>query len=134
MKCADCGRDKHPEEFPRNRRMKSGRGSYCKPCHNARNRATIKRLHGDSRHYHYRGKYGISREDFDRLKAEQGGLCPICRRREATQVDHDHSTGKVRAILCLQCNAGLGALRDDVRLLYEAIDYLSPIPLDELCS
>lgn len=76
---------------------------------------------------------GIGRDDFERMKAAQGGLCPICRRREATQVDHDHDTGKVRGILCLNCNAGIGALRDDPRLVYEAVDYLSPDIWEDLC-
>lgn len=133
MRCPDCGVEKDPSMFPRDRSAKSGSKSYCKPCHNARTRATIKRLHGDTRHYHYRQKYGIGRDDFERMKAAQGGLCPICRRREATQVDHDHDTGKVRGILCLNCNAGIGALRDDPRLVYEAVDYLSPDIWEDLC-
>ncbi len=54
----------------------------------------------------------------------QNGLCAACQMRPGTQVDHDHSTRRVRAILCLQCNAALGALGDDLRLVYEAIDYL----------
>jgi Recombination endonuclease VII len=54
----------------------------------------------------------------------QGGLCAACKKNPATQVDHDHKTGKVRGILCLNCNAALGALKDDPRLVWEAIDYL----------
>ena len=134
MRCKDCGHDKPPDEFPRDRRSRSGRGSRCKACHNARNRATIKRLYGDTRHYHYRQKYGISRAEFDDMVDAQGGLCAICRRRPATQVDHDHDTGKVRGILCLHCNAGLGALKDQERLVWAAIDYLHPVPLQEWAS
>lgn len=131
-RCPTCGAHKSREEFPRNRRSKDGRGSYCKPCHNRRTRENIKRLHGDTRHYHYRQKYGLSRAEVEQMIADQGGLCPICNKRPATQVDHDHRTGKVRAILCLKCNAGLGALKDDLRLVWSAVDYLHPIPLEEL--
>lgn len=133
MHCTCCREEKPPSDFPRNRGRRSGRGIYCKPCHNARTRQFIVQKYGGSRHYHLRQKYGIGQDDFDRLKATQDGLCAVCRAREATQVDHDHQTGQVRGILCLHCNAGLGALRDDARLVYRAIDYLSKTPLEELC-
>jgi hypothetical protein len=54
----------------------------------------------------------------------QGGLCAICNSRPATQVDHDHATGQVRGIVCLYCNAGMGALRDDPNIISGAIEYL----------
>ena len=63
--------------------------------------------------------------------ADQGGMCLICQARRATQVDHDHKSGKVRGILCLHCNAGLGALKDDPKLVWAAVDYLHPVPVEE---
>ncbi|MFN2595408.1 MAG: endonuclease VII domain-containing protein [Actinomycetota bacterium] len=125
MICPDCGLDKSPEEFPGNKRTKTGRATYCKPCHNARNRETVKRLYGDSRHYHYRRKYGIGLDDYNRMVAEQSGLCPICRKRPAVHVDHNHKTGKVRAILCEKCNGGMGLFREDLRVMRNAIRYLN---------
>jgi hypothetical protein len=116
--------DKEPEEFPRNKRRQSGRATYCKLCHNARNRATIKSLYGNTRHYHLRQKYGIGVEDFERMVSAQGGLCPICRKRAAVHVDHDHKTGKVRAILCEKCNGGMGLFREDLRVMRNAARYL----------
>jgi Recombination endonuclease VII len=133
MRCKDCHEDKPEEEFPRNRNSASGRGSYCKPCHNLRTRASRARV-GGARRYHLRYRYGITEDEIATMKALQDGRCAICRLREATQVDHDHASGKVRGILCLQCNAGLGALRDDPRLVYQAIDYLSETPLEDLCN
>jgi Ca2+-binding RTX toxin-like protein len=65
--CADCGKVKAPEEFPRNRNRKSGRYSYCKPCHNVRGRESVRRLYGNSRHYHLRQKYGVGKRGRDRL-------------------------------------------------------------------
>jgi hypothetical protein len=132
--CPDCGLAKPPEDFPRNRATKSGRATYCKPCHNARTRASVKRLHGGGRHYHLRQRYGIGAAEVDQLIEEQGGRCAICRRRSATQVDHDHATSKVRGVLCLECNAAIGAFKDSVRTVYQAIDYLDPTPIEELAT
>ena len=134
MICPDCGLEKPPEDFPRNRRTKSGRGVYCKACHNVRNRTTIKRLHGNGRHYHLKQRYGIGAAEVDELVDRQGGLCAICRKGSATQVDHDHTTSRVRGILCLECNAAIGAFKDSVRVIYRAIDYLDPIPIEELAT
>jgi Recombination endonuclease VII len=122
--CPDCGEDKPLEEFPRNRNGRHGRGTYCKPCHNARNRETVRRRHGGYRHYRLKQKYGIGAAEVDALISAQGGLCALCEVRPATQVDHDHKTGKVRAILCLHCNAGMGAFKDDPDIIESAIKYL----------
>ena len=124
MWCPDCRQEKLEEEFPRNRSTKTGRATYCKICHNARTRASRERLHGDTRHYHYMDRYGIGLQEFTSLLFTQGGLCAACNRRPGTQVDHDHTTGEVRGILCLECNAALGALRDDPEKILRAIAYL----------
>jgi hypothetical protein len=124
VRCPDCGEDKPPEQFPRNRNTKTGRATYCKPCHNARNRQTVKRLYGNSRHYHLRQKYGIGADEFDALVTKQGMLCPICLKRPAEHVDHDHKSGKVRGILCEACNGGLGQFKDNIQTIQNAIEYL----------
>jgi hypothetical protein len=124
-RCPNCGETKPASAFPRNRSTGDGLGCYCKPCHNARNRETITRLYGGStRHYHPKKKYGIGVSDVDRMTREQGGLCAICKKRPATQVDHDHKTGSVRGILCIYCNAAMGAFRDDPTIIANAITYL----------
>ena len=58
------------------------------------------------------------------MHAAQGGVCAICRTAPAEHVDHDHATGAVRALLCFNCNGGLGQFRDDPSLLYVAAFYL----------
>lgn len=97
--------------------------SYCRPCHNLNGRESRER-HGGSRRYHLRKRYGIEPEQFDGLVAEQGGICAICREAAPTHLDHDHETGRVRGVLCVSCNNGLGLFRDDIARLRQALNYL----------
>jgi hypothetical protein len=115
--CPDCQTAKPLTEFPRNRSGKGGHGFYCKPCHNARTRANIVKNHGNSRNYHLKGRYGITGADYDRMLAEQGGLCAGCRKAPPQHVDHDHETDAVRGLLCFNCNQALGNVRDDVYVM-----------------
>ncbi|WP_374580593.1 endonuclease VII domain-containing protein [Sphingomonas sp. J344] len=77
-----------------------------------------------------RNRYGLSLTDFHDLLEAQGGVCAICSEPEQVKdgrslaVDHDHSTGEVRGLLCQKCNTGLGKFRDSPDLLREAIKYL----------
>jgi Recombination endonuclease VII len=131
-RCPDCREWKPAEDFPRNRRSRDGRHAYCKPCHNARGRETRERLYGGSRHYHIKRRYGIGADEVDALIAAQGGVCPICGRADPEHVDHDHATGKVRGVLCFNCNGGLGQFRDDVNSLFAAAEYLGASAEDDL--
>lgn len=122
--CRDCGEVKPLEEFVRNKSASSGRGSYCKLCQNARGNESRQRLHGGSREYHLRRRYGIGAKAFGEMLEAQDGKCLICEKPEPEHVDHDHETGKVRGILCFNCNQGLGNFRDDMRSLIRAVNYL----------
>ncbi|MBB4744479.1 hypothetical protein BJY16_007938 [Actinoplanes octamycinicus] len=122
--CPDCGEAKPLAEFPRSRNDTGGYGRYCKPCHNMRGKETRQRLYGGSREYHLRRRYGIGQAEFDALLADQGGVCAICGAPDPQHVDHDHRTGRVRGILCFNCNGGLGQFRDDPVFLANAITYL----------
>jgi hypothetical protein len=81
--------------------------------------------------------YGISLEDYDAMLARQGGVCATCRKRRSGRlcVDHCHVTGKVRGLLCRNCNFGLGLFRDDADVVERAAAYLrgacSAAPLRE---
>lgn len=71
--------------------------------------------------------YGISLEEFNMLLGKQNGLCAICKINKGTHVDHSHDTKKVRGILCNNCNAGIGMLKDNINFLANAITYLENI-------
>lgn len=85
-----------------------------------------------------RHTFGISIDDYERMVFEQGGACAICggtpeigmaktgtrRKHSRLCVDHDHTTGKVRGLLCHGCNVGIGLMRDSTENLRRAAAYL----------
>jgi hypothetical protein len=74
-------------------------------------------------------KYGLTEDDYNTLLIKQNHKCAIC---EATapngmgkwHVDHCHTTGKVRGLLCMSCNIMLGKAKDSLEILQKAINYL----------
>jgi nitrate/TMAO reductase-like tetraheme cytochrome c subunit len=80
---------------------------------------------------HRKHRYGMTQEEFDKRRAEQGNRCAICLiefsdddKQSTPRVDHRHVDGKVRGLLCYACNTGLGFFRDDLVLLARALAYL----------
>ena len=78
-------------------------------------------------------KYDIAIEDYKRMLEEQDHKCGICggegftmaeHHRVKLVVDHDHTTGRVRGLLCHNCNRALGLLHDDVDALNKAIEWI----------
>jgi hypothetical protein len=122
--CADCQRFKNVEDFPRNRSSRDGRGNYCKPCHNVRGRENRIKNHGSTREYHLRRRYGIGQVEVDAMLADQGRVCAVCDKPDPEHVDHDHRTGRVRGVLCFNCNQALGNVRDSLRVLDQLQEYL----------
>ena len=109
-RCRGCGEVKPHSEWHRKGDGLSGR---CKACRAAAAPAQ-----------HLWRKYGLTEVERDELIASQGGVCCLCLSAPATQVDHCHKTGRVRGVLCFNCNSGLGLLRDDPEAAYRAADYL----------
>lgn len=69
-------------------------------------------------------KYGLTFEKWNEMVLDQGGKCAICKKETKLCVDHDHKTGKVRGLLCLTCNQGIGSLKDCSEIVYRAAEYL----------
>lgn len=84
------------------------------------------------RHYKYVINYGITLDDYNKMFEEQEGRCKICKThqsemKKALHVDHNHQTGKVRGLLCHNCNLALGRLKEDPEIIAAALEYvLSP--------
>ena len=86
------------------------------------------------RHKERERKFGINSETYAQMLQNQNGVCAICGNPEtatrlgvvrALSVDHCHTTGRIRGLLCSDCNTGIGKLKDDTKILQSAIRYLS---------
>jgi hypothetical protein len=82
---------------------------------------------------HWLKRYGLTREKFDTILAQQGGVCSICKgpptgKHKTYQVDHDHRTGAVRGLVCHMCNMAIAYLRDRPDLAKSVAQYLETPP------
>ena len=123
-RCVDCAK-----EGITTRREAKYPGPRCYTHHKQRLRKQSRARHGA----HIEATYGITADEYEALYQAQGGVCAICNRatgaRRRLAVDHDHSTGYVRGLLCRPCNHKvLGHLRDDPKALERAINYLQNPP------
>lgn len=152
-RCSKCKQHKPFDEYFESVRYVDGLNCQCKSCHNESSkkwrkanpdkaRAAVKRWEianpekvkakslarrGNLQHHRKAQcrNYNLTVEKFESILAHQNKKCAICEVIMAPPcTDHDHSTGKVRALLCLNCNSGIGKLKDSTELLRRAIKYL----------
>lgn len=105
----------------------------CKTCHNSDMRDHFNKnrkknlLRASSNQL--KKSYGISLEEYNLMLDKQGRCCAICGQHESVfsrrlAVDHNHSTGDIRGLLCGPCNSAIGQLKEDRKLFLKAIEYL----------
>ena len=72
--------------------------------------------------------YGITPEQYNEMLSKQGGKCSICGEENPggrrLSIDHNHTTGQIRRLLCVKCNAGIGNFRENIALMERAIQYI----------
>ena len=71
-------------------------------------------------------QYGLSVEQYEQMLADQGGACAVCGAvpDRTLHVDHCHTSGRVRGLLCSECNTGIGLMCEDPERLRRAAEYL----------
>lgn len=117
-------------------------GCPCEPCEAQRevDRTYSKRRFGVENYksqqsaYTRAQRYGLTVDDIIQMEEDQGGVCALCGEAETVRgsngkvkslsVDHCHETGRVRGLLCNNCNRGIGLLGDDPELLRRAAEYV----------
>lgn len=142
-KCNICQAEKPLTDFSKTKQLKSGFKGHCKKCHNEINKQYYSKPKNlqkqkqwaknnpESRKLTYRKHnvkryYGLNWEEYQLLLKKFKNKCGICGGRDKNDlsVDHDHQTGKVRGLLCNNCNNGLGRFKDSYQLLEKAMKYL----------
>lgn len=129
-KCSKCKEIKSLDKFGKKTFNKDGLNHYCKICEN--NRSKLKYLKPDQKekrkYYNILRLYNLTKDEYFLKLDNQNHKCSICLRvlinKKETHVDHCHTTGKVRDILCSNCNHILGAVKEDIEYLNKIIDYL----------
>jgi hypothetical protein len=140
--CNHCRQIKPLEEFYKriDRRGGEGRRSICKLC-NKKDRYRFSRTYNKdwyakqllkdplfSRRKNLLRTHNITLKQFDTILDSQGGVCAICKGppmgKGNYHVDHGHSTGKLRGLLCHKCNVALGMVQDRIELLEALIAYV----------
>lgn len=152
--CTLCLEEKPLSEYSKAKNGLFGRTSRCKPCvsqirldkrakrtPDEIERDTLRQRENAKRSYYnkppgtrtqkdrvLRDLYGITLEQYEEMERSQGYVCFICSNPCSSgrrlSVDHNHTTGEVRALLCMSCNRGIGNLGDSSELLRLAADYL----------
>ena len=128
--CNKCGKEKDIIDFYIDKRNNRPR-AMCKRCSNkASNKSRIIRGTTDKdRDTRFKRVFGISIDEYNEMLRNQDYKCAICGRTESENkkrlaVDHCHTTGKVRKLLCHHCNCALGMVKDDKEILISMLSYL----------
>lgn len=136
------------------RRRKDGRASWCKECHNAaalkarlqdpqkfRDMGRKRRIAQPEKIKAYQKKsqlfalFGLSVPEFEIMRQDQKGLCAICHMPETIidhrtgrvydlSVDHNHTTGTVRNLLCRKCNLAVGHIEESIAYAHAVVAYI----------
>ena len=133
--CRVCKKEKKVTEFSlHNKKNRTKKALVCKRCFAdyARDyrRRNTEQVRGVERRSKMKRLYGVSLEEYNAMLVAQGHRCGICGntkpgvRIKYFSVDHCHTTGKVRGLLCERCNRGVGHFSDNTEYLRRAIKYL----------
>lgn len=114
--CTSCSRPFPWSEFYRMTQRKDNKDGVCKECR---------------RGWMRRNRFGLNPEQHAAIFQRQAGRCAICKIPETEAlikrklaVDHNHSNGKIRGLLCVRCNTGLGCFEDSPKMIAKALAYL----------
>lgn len=145
--CKKCGVERPLSDFYKRKKSIDGKRHTCKHC-SRKAQKTWRDTHPDNvkrsqdkfnakesrrlyrRNWYLFDRYGIGLVEYNQMLEDQNGKCAICGTRDPGgqanifHVDHEHTTGKIRGLLCNNCNPGLGWFKDNEENLLNAIAYL----------
>lgn len=139
--CTTCKESKDAVDFYNSKRTKDKLDYRCKKCADSYkeswaedNPAIVAKNISEQENARLLKRYGITTNQYNELAFEQKHCCKICgnsapqgrARSRFLSVDHCHTTGTIRGLLCQKCNTGIGLLGDTYTSLQKALQYLEP--------
>jgi hypothetical protein len=145
IQCTKCLETKSEEFFRKDLRKKNNKRSNCKQCElkadtrykdnsekEKQRVQTWRKTQGNDLKNTYRKwalkkNYNLTLEEYNLKLQEQNGVCAICKtppNKKQLAVDHCHKTGKIRKLLCANCNTALGLLYDDINIITSLRNYI----------
>ena len=128
-RCCKCKEVRPLSDFSKRNDTKDGKRYDCKKCKKERSKKQLSTNPLQRRKKRLYKNYRITPEYYNNLFIEQEGKCAICgthqdNLKRPLAVDHNHKTKKIRGLLCINCNAGIGYLKEDYHILLKAVEYL----------
>jgi hypothetical protein len=138
-KCTKCKIEKETSAFSFRCDIKDKLRSHCKDCVKKKSREYQEKSTDSNRHSRFKAKllyrYGITLLQYKQLQEKQNNKCAICKKEETNihnssgkitrlAVDHCHTSGKIRGLLCKNCNLLIGYAKENSEILLNASSYI----------
>ena len=143
IQCTKCKEFKLATEFAKYAKKVNGLTSQCKVCRNLRRKEhyyknqdyehkrvrsyrenNTEKVKASNRNTKLKRAYGITQEQYLEMSLRQDNKCACCGRETKLVVDHCHTTGKIRELLCNNCNTALGLLNEDTTIVQNLSTYI----------
>jgi hypothetical protein len=134
-RCKKCGNDQEDSCFYAHKKAKDGLREVCKTCSSTESKSYQTLNKEKIRIRVASKKYGINAEWYYKTLSNQNNSCAGCNRAfvDVPHVDHDHTTGQVRGLLCGSCNRAIGLLQENTDTMIRLVGYLNQHqPIDAL--
>jgi hypothetical protein len=131
--CPKCKTEREFDSFGKDSTTAKGISAWCKPCKKSwrseHRKKYPEKAKARDRSSDLQKNYGISIKEYDEMLRIQDGRCGCCGIHQSRfvrrlHVDHDHATGKIRGLLCTQCNPGIGYFQHSIERLKLGVAYL----------
>jgi hypothetical protein len=141
--CTKCNELKSLDLFAKDKYKKDGHRSDCKACYSIYDRLkynrnpeqerqrvqayrknNVEKVKASNRNTKLKRAYGITQEQFIEMSIKQDNKCACCAKETKLVVDHCHTNGNIRELLCNNCNTALGLLNEDNTIIQSLSNYL----------
>ena len=141
--CTKCKEFKLIDCFSTDKQKISGLKPWCKPCVNTKRKEhyyanheysiarskeykqnNVEKVKASNRNTKLKRAYGITQEQFLEMSSKQDNKCACCAKETKLVVDHCHTNGNIRELLCNNCNTALGLLNEDNTIIQSLSNYL----------